>query len=244
MAKKDYLDRHEFHAELAACKHKNELSRKAIDMFTILSTEVSKKYYFKYEADRDDAIASAVYDCYKYWRNFKESNVVQLKILRNFFDRESLALEIENHGTFVYVAKTEKQIIHEFKIDETPNKTIDNLIGTIDKGTIGVYHDKVKCKITFMDFRNGAELTIKSKLILLTPVSYCKKTPLTNTKTKTENVYEFNEPPNGFSYFTSVVDKGILKSINKLNPKNLRNGVMVSLSHINNTNNGNGLFNL
>lgn len=237
--KKAYLDRHEFHAELAKCKRAKALSRAAIDMFKILCTEVSKKYYFKYEADRDDAIASAMYDCYKYWENFKESNVVQLKIMRNFVDNETIILDIANVGKFIYIAKSATTKKGEFLISETPNKTIGNLIASVDKAIMGVFHDKVKCKITFMDHVNGGDLSTKSKLFIKPSPT---DEPLTSTKTKTPNAFEFDEPPNGFSYFTSVVDKGILKSINKINPKNLRNGMMVSLSNINSS--SNGLFNL
>ncbi len=236
MPKKDYLNRHEFHAELATCKRTKELSRKAIEMFTILSTEVSKKYFFKYEDDRQDAIASAIYDCYKYWMNFKESNVVQLTILRNFQKNETITLEIRNVGNFTYIAG------EEFAIDETPNKTIFNLLNSIDKEIMGVFHDKVKCKVTFMDHVNGNDLSIKSKLTLS---NINEDLPLIsiNSKRPTSNTFDFNEPPNGFSYFTSVVDKGILKSINKINPKHLRNGTMISLSHMN-CNNSNSMFNL
>ncbi len=237
--KKAYLDRHEFHAELTKCKRAKTLSRAAIDMFKILCTEVSKKYYFKYEADRDDAIASAIYDCYKYWENFKESNVVQLKIMRNFVDNETIILDIANVGKFTYIAKSASVRKGEFQISDTPNKTITNLIAAVDKAIMGVYHDKVKCKITFMDHMNGFDLTIKSRLMVKPSPT---NEPLISTKVKNQVEFSFDEPPNGFSYFTSVVDKGILKSINRINPKHLRNGMVVSLSQANTS--SNGLFNL
>jgi len=240
MGKKHYLDRNEFHAELTICKRTGELSKKAIEMFTILATETSRRYFFKYEDDRQDAIQMAIIDCYKYWKNFKESNVVQLNIIRNFYDNEMVILDVKNYKVYSFTAKTSPSEPDEFKIENTPNKTLSRLSDLVDKNIIGVYQDKVKCKITFMDILNGDDLSIKSslklKLVDNSPITTNKK-----TQAGLQNQYDFDKPPNGFSYFTSVVNNAFIKSINKINPKQLRNGTVVSLS----INQGsNGFFNI
>ena len=61
---------------------------------------------------------------------------------------------------------------------------------------------------------------------------------LVNNDKKTGNVHWFKKPPNAFSYFTSITRRGILKSINKVNPPILRNGNKISMDQINLENNG------
>jgi len=165
---KDYINRIEYHDEMVKCKKKGELSRKVIEMFTIHATEVSKAYWFSDEEERKDAIASAMHDFVCYWKNFKESNVVQLKLVRNFRLGETITLDICNYGVVTYTAgeetDEEKRI---FKIEDTTNhslQTLHNIIAKDLKDVIEPSLHKVTMKITFMDIHNADDLSIKSKV--------------------------------------------------------------------------------
>lgn len=302
--KKPYLDRHSFHEELTICKKQDELTSRALTMFQTLAKEVSKGFYFENDEDRKDAVSVAVHDLFKYWRNFKESNVVQLKINRNFVPTENIEVHIHGYGKLKYVASRkndpEKRM---FLIGDTINNSLKNLtdvIEEVDGSRLVIYTDKIKNKITLMDKFNSEkeerlreqkgvlketmieikkekskedigknankeitrkiiegledkkkeilneieELSVKSYVIIKSKkvkgdkdkkeIYFIKP----NEEQSSKFEFEFKEPPNAFSYFTSIARNGILKSINKINPKHFRNGNLISIDQINKNNNG------
>lgn len=260
--KKHYLDRHEFHAELTICKKQDGLTKKALEMFQLLSEQISRDFYFSCDEDRKDAIAVAMHDLFKYWKNFKESNIVQLKINRNFEPVESITVFIHGHGKVRYVAgrkqNPEKRM---FLIGDTINNSLKNLTDAIvekDNDILAIYTDKIKNKITLMDKFNGDDLSVKSYVVakskkINAEVKVASDNPKDKGKKKSKDVYlvdpikdefvfKMKEPPNAFSYFTTMVRNGILKSINKINPKQFRGGNKISLDGINSDNNG--MFNI
>ncbi|NJO89834.1 MAG: hypothetical protein HC831_13470 [Chloroflexia bacterium] len=56
--------------ELIRCKEEGELSRAAIDMFMLMSERFGQKLTYVIEADRSDCKATAIMDCYQYWRGY------------------------------------------------------------------------------------------------------------------------------------------------------------------------------
>jgi hypothetical protein len=162
-----YLDRHEFHAELTVCKKKNDLSGKALEMFKLLAREVSRTYYFENDADRKDAQASAMQDLWKYWRGFKECNVVQLEVQRNLVIDDSLTIHIHNCNkplTYIVAAKQNLNS-RQFEIGKNINGSLANMITAVkfrDLPKVEIFVDKIKNKITLMDKHNGDDLSVKS----------------------------------------------------------------------------------
>lgn len=179
MSKRMYIDRDEFHSEMIKCKRSDALSNRAIQLFGILAKEVSRRYYFEHEEDYDDAAATATYDLLKYWRGFKENSVVQLQIIRNFHPGEVLSINIDNMAPLLFMAATEEMMVSgkpvswvmpvgpdskprfkgkllctQFLIGETANKSLMALTALCKNQQFGVYLDRVKCKITFMDNLN------------------------------------------------------------------------------------------
>lgn len=165
---KDYIDKFEYHEEMVKCKKASELSNKVIAMFTIHATEVSKAYWFSDEEERKDAIASAMHDFVCYWKNFKESNVIQLKLVRNFRLGETITLDICNYGVVTYTAGTKtNETERTFKIKDTTNHSLQELHDLVAKDLIGVVEPslhKVTMKITFMDIHNANDLSVKSRV--------------------------------------------------------------------------------
>jgi len=162
MSKRIYLDRDEFHQEMTNCKRNDALSKLAIEMLSTLCKEVSRKYYFEFEEDYEDAAAYAMYDVLKYWRGFKENPVVQLEIVRNFIHGEYFNIHIDAFNTIKVVA-IQNGILDEipkedgvlfFSIGETANKSLTNMATVLRTDHLGIYLDRVKCKITFMDNYN------------------------------------------------------------------------------------------
>lgn len=271
--KKPYLDRIEFHNELTKCKKavkykestddngeksmvmiEGVLSRTALDMFMLLARETSRDFYFDNEDDKKDAISTATHDLFRYWRNFKESNVVQFKLMRNFIPGETITVNIFGYGEFTYTAGFDQDLLGRlFKIGPTINSTIKNfesIVNTIDGRFIAIFVDKIKNKITLMDKYNSDDLSVKSYVKIQSEKIDVKKvnedgslsvigsTYAVMLDKKTGNTLFFQDPPNGFSYFTSIARNGCLKSINKIKPKQFRNGNMLSLSHVNSGSNG------
>ncbi len=242
MAKKPYLDRHVFHNELAVCKRANELSKTALEMFKLLATETSRDFFFDAPEDKEDAIAHAMHDLYRYWRNFKESNVVQLQLLRNFDPEEGFAFTIHNFGTLTYRACAQLPVSADeplstdapryFLIGQTINQSLKHLSEVLqlhDGPQVAIFVDKIKSKITLMDKCNGDDLSVRSCVDVLALETAAR--PLTGEGRKMDprGKHFFKPPPNGFSYFTSIVRNGIIKSINKTFPKEMRSGKRVSL---------------
>lgn len=164
---KDYINKHEYHTEMVKCKKAGKLSTKVIEMFTLHATEVSRGYWFRDEEERKDAIASAIHDFASYWKNFKESNVVQLKLVRNFRIGETITLDIDNFGEVTYIAGKETNPDENiFKIGDTTNHSLQTLHNLVKEKLVGVVEPslhKVTMKIAFMDVMNEDDLIIKSK---------------------------------------------------------------------------------
>jgi hypothetical protein len=63
--------------ELIKSKERDELTPLAIDMFIIMAKKFANNFTYIYEEDREDCIAFAIMDCYRYWRSYnpeKSSN--------------------------------------------------------------------------------------------------------------------------------------------------------------------------
>ena len=197
---KHYLDRDEFHNELAVCKKAGELSKRGIKMFQLLAENVARDYYFPSEMDKEDAEARAVHDCWKYWRNFKESNVVQLKFNRQPLIGESIVVVIHVTGGRNITLKYKpyhKQIPKQryFMIDKTLNYTLQNMMSIVneqDNKLLEMFLDKVKRKITLMDKHNSDDLSIKSSVTVNQELAKLEITPkdkmLWKTLLKTDKV--------------------------------------------------------
>lgn len=238
--KKHYINRDDFHAELTICKKQNELTRKAIEFFQILAQETSKDFDYQYDADQKDCIAHAVHDCYKYWRGFKECNVVQAEVTRNPIPGEAVVINIVGAKSQKFTAVDEDtNNPYEFKIGETINKTFEAFVNCVNEQHNDImegFLDKIKRKFTIMDKLNGEDLSIKSTLEF---VFKNEKDPFVNMKKITDDGnITFKKPPNAFSYFTSVVRNGIKKQLSKIYPKNFKQSNKVSLNGINQNNNG------
>lgn len=66
----NYVDPEEFRKEILLSKEKDELTKRAIEMFQLMAQETSKKLKYRDEEDRKDCIAFALMDVVKYWRSF------------------------------------------------------------------------------------------------------------------------------------------------------------------------------
>ena len=66
----NYLSNKELRDEIIKCKMQDELTLKAIEMFSLLAENISSTYTYKDPADREDCISSAIMDCYRYWRSY------------------------------------------------------------------------------------------------------------------------------------------------------------------------------
>ena len=231
----------EYHNEMVKCKKAGELSRTAIDMFTLHVKEVSKCYNFQ-NNEGDDCVASALHDFVCYWKNFKESNCVQLKLTRNFDHGESLMLELKNDNTYIYTASDINDVSErKFKIGNTINHTLDNLYGvsTEDLGNkVHVWLHKVKMKIGFMDNLNSDDLSIYSRVYVKTNHKYLILGDNKATPTELGYLHMFTNPACSFNNLTSLARNGILKGLNKLNPKQFRHSNMIRMGSINSEANG------
>jgi len=56
--------------ELILSKEKDELTRKALEMFMLMAEKFSTKFKYIYSEDREDCISFAIMDCYQYWRGY------------------------------------------------------------------------------------------------------------------------------------------------------------------------------
>lgn len=74
--KKHYINQKEFFNEIIISKEKDELTKRAVELFQILAEKVSNAMSYKNPDDKDDVIAFAIHDLVYYWRNFNpEKNV-------------------------------------------------------------------------------------------------------------------------------------------------------------------------
>ena len=56
--------------EIIKSKERDELTKEALDMLILMAKKFSTKLYYIYSEDREDCIAFAIMDCYKYWRGY------------------------------------------------------------------------------------------------------------------------------------------------------------------------------
>lgn len=70
MATKHYINQKEFYNEIVISKERGELTKRALDMFILLSENLSWAVSYKNPDDRDDCKSGGLMDMYLYWRNF------------------------------------------------------------------------------------------------------------------------------------------------------------------------------
>lgn len=100
--------------EIIKCKADDVLSREAIEMFMLMAKKFSTKLSYVYPEDREDCIATAIMDCYRYWRGYdplKSQNAFAYytQIIKNGFAKGWRTL----HGNF---PKSKKISISNSKI--------------------------------------------------------------------------------------------------------------------------------
>ena len=240
----NYLEKIPFNNEMLVCINQNKLTNKSIEMFTLLATEVSRNYNFKYPEERQDAISSALHDFCAYWKGYKYKPVYNVFFERNIKEDEKIIIKIpfknaeeESFHTYEFVAKKKPILKNEFEIGSTENRSIENLSNMINNMTdiaISTTIHKVTKKITFIDKINDVgvygEIEIHHKLNDQLVKSKQKKFDKTSTVIKDK----FYEPSSAFNWATSVAINGILKSMDKMRPKEWRNGKLLNFSELTN----------
>jgi hypothetical protein len=66
----NYLSAKELRAELIRSFEIDELTPEALNMFTLLSNKLSRKFSYQHPEDRQDCIQNGIIDCWMYWRNY------------------------------------------------------------------------------------------------------------------------------------------------------------------------------
>lgn len=69
-ARTPYISNKEFTAEIIACKKKGELSKRAVEFFTLLADRTINRLTYENPLDREDCVQAALLDLCKYWKNF------------------------------------------------------------------------------------------------------------------------------------------------------------------------------
>jgi len=71
MASNHYVRNKDLYDELVKCKDASIVaSEELIQMFYLIAENLSRKFTYKHEEDRQDCIQTAVIDCYTYSKNF------------------------------------------------------------------------------------------------------------------------------------------------------------------------------
>ena len=68
--KRNYLNNRDLLEQIILSKEQDELTPKALEFLMLLADKSSIKLSYANPADRQDCIAVAYMDLYKYWRNF------------------------------------------------------------------------------------------------------------------------------------------------------------------------------
>ena len=68
--KRNYLNNRDLLAEIIKSQEQDELTPKALEFLMLLADKCSRKLTYRDPADREDCIAYAYMDLYRYWRNF------------------------------------------------------------------------------------------------------------------------------------------------------------------------------
>jgi hypothetical protein len=241
----DYLNKEIYHKTLVSCKKAGILNKEIMDMYILHAKEVSKAgYYFEYPEDREDAISQAVEDFLKYWRGFRENDVVRLKFKRNFIPGEEITINVAGLPKINMIANK------TFQIGDTVNRSlllINNHINEIGNqysitgdgysylrpGIECTIH-QVKSTITIMDNTNISPDSIDSEVIFK-----FKDTGL--IEKINGNSIKFKKPPYCFNHLTSMIRNAMVKYLNKYHPKEERDGNKMVMSRINKNN---GAYNI
>lgn len=255
-----YLDRNEFHKEMTKCKKEDKLSDKAVGMLKIFAENISRKYYFEDEDDRQDAIAHAMMDFVLYWKNFKEVSLVKIAFVGSLSDGDTIEIKLANLDPVIYKAVKENADIlyREFNVSDMEkksdvykrNKTMDNfklVVNTREQNKIEVSIDKVKSVITIMDRYNSIEnsiegyvkININNERNIKELFADTRSTPVPQNLT-----WNFVPPNNSFSYFSSLLGNAVIKSLNKTRPAELRNGKKISIDSIIHDGENQNMFNI
>jgi len=259
----NYINKPEFDSIMMECKQLNELTPKAIDMFSLLAREVSKSEngIFKSEADRQDCIQSAIGDFVQYWRSWKINPMCQLKMVRNFVNGEKIHIFIGDYSQ-TFTAKefvsspTDFQIVTSSKhtlptkknITISINKTLQNLYECI----IDVEKVNVTCGITGevkpitsphlhkvtkkIGMSDNTCNTQSNSYVLISKVVGGKISLSDKSSSIGITRFGFDDPPPAFNYYTSLARNGIIKAIHVLYPKAV--SIMTNFSDINRDNGG------
>lgn len=238
----NYLEKKPFNEEMLICISNDKLTNKSIEMFTLIATEVSGNYSFRHSEDRQDAISSACHDFASYWRGYKWRPLFNMVLVRNFKDDEKIIIRIPNlvgdnkpHHEYTYTAKEKPTRKNDFLIGVTENKSIENLSNLINLDTtLTIYSTihKVTKKITIIDKIN--EIGVYGNIEIYHRVNdqLVKQKKFDNTKNViTEDFYE---PSPAFNWATSVAINGIIKSMDRIRPKEWRGGRLINFSELTN----------
>ena len=68
--KRNYLNNRDLLEQIILSKEQDELTPKALEFLMLLADKCSRKLSYANPDDRQDCIASAYMDLFKYWRNF------------------------------------------------------------------------------------------------------------------------------------------------------------------------------
>ncbi len=66
----NYADPEELKREVLISLEKGELTPRLVEIFQRMANEISKKFRYKDEEDRQDCIAFAMMDVIRYWKSF------------------------------------------------------------------------------------------------------------------------------------------------------------------------------
>jgi len=238
MAKRaQYINNIEFHEEMVKCKRAGKLSDKALIMFQKFANGVIRDFYFNNNEHKRDAIQQILHDMWKYWQGFKENNVVRVKFTRNLKQGDKICIKIHDSDIITYIATDVaynygEERIKMFQVEKKTNKSLVNFVNLVKQNDqkIKIFHDMVQKRVTMME-SDVLEPNLSHVYIQYDPESESFLSDI-----KSGNLIFFQAPPNAFKYFTSICKNAVLKSLNKTNPKNHRNNIMISLS-INSSNN-------
>lgn len=244
MAKVNYIEKEDFNQEMLKCIEQNKLTNRSIELFELLATEVSRRYNFKHPEEREDAISSAIHDFASYWGGYKYKPVYNIVVIRNFKDGEKISIQIPNNVSgkmeeCFFVSRVNPTKPNEFAIGETENKTLEalcNLINSQAHLPVSSTIHKVTRKITFIDKLNDVGVYGHIQ-IDFDPSSQLVKTKK-HIKGSSNISDDFYKPSSAFNWATSVAINGIIKSMNKMRPKEWRNGKLTNFSELFSGSNG------
>jgi hypothetical protein len=236
----NYLEKKDFNDEMLVCIAQGKLTTRSIEMFTLLAQNVSTKYNYRYPQDQEDAISSAQHDFCSYWGGYKYKPVYNIVLVRNFLDGERIVIRIPNNNNakkefyeYEYVARKHPVHKNDFEIGTTENKSIENLSRLINSlPSISIYSTihKVTRKITFIDKVNDVGVYGEIEIHHQIGNQLMKAKNFDSTVNIIRD--NFGEPSSAFNWATSVAINGIIKSMDKIRPKDWRGGNLITFSEL------------